>query len=121
MGAPENEMMFPGPRSEPELPQDENSRIRRWWMEQSGIDVESVLGKLKTYGALDFHGFAYLKLVPHAPVSGEEIAIAMYVAGKVNRLIEGIAHGEKPTADTWDDIARYATMARWVRKVGHWP
>lgn len=115
------EMEMPGPRSDPLLPETQQGMVRKWWMELAAEDVESVLQKLTVYGALDLHGYAYHVLVPQAVVSGEEIAIAMYVAGKVNRLIEGYSHGEKPTADTWDDIARYATMARWVRKVGHWP
>lgn len=118
------EIQYPGPCSDPDLPQDVQSNIRRWWMERAAIDLEAVIEKMKLYGALDFHGYAYRRLMfDRMPpgVTGDEIAIAMYVVGKASRLIEGYSHGEKPTADTWDDIACYANMARWVRQVGHWP
>lgn len=122
MAAAENEVTYPGPRGEGH--EDELSRIRVWWMEQAAIDLESVLKKLKLYGSLSFHGHAYKRLMyDRMPpnVEGDEIAIAMYVAGKVARLIEGYSHGETPTDDTWDDIACYASMARWVRDHGRWP
>lgn len=111
--------MYPGPRAENH--ESTNDRISAWWDETAREDLDSVLQKLKQYGSLSFHGEAYERLVPQSVVDGEEIAIAMYVAGKVTRIIEGIANREKPTDDTWDDIARYAMMARWVRQNGSWP
>jgi len=98
--------------------------IIAFWRETSDGDLGSVTAKLQAYGALDSHAYQMLTLVgrPHASLrEGTEIAIASYVAGKLNRIMESLALGLLPTEDCWDDLARYAMMARYVRKFGRWP
>lgn len=90
-------------------------------MKLAQTDLDATMEKLHKYGRLHAHGVMYKELVPDSVVSGEEIVIAMYIAGKITRIVEGIAHGEMPSVDSWDDIACYAFMARWVRLNGSWP
>lgn len=113
---------------EPEVPKYHPIRtpndVRDWWTDASRDDIEAVLGKLSTYGSLNFHAACMLLLVgrPYASTrEGTEMAIASYIAGKLGRLMEGLSHGELPSEDSWADLARYAMMARYVRKHGEWP
>ena len=107
---------YPGPR--------DKDTVIHWWLATAAGDVESVVEKLKVYGGLNFHAHSMLVLMgrPYSSVrEGTEIAIASYIAGKLNRLLEGLSRGELPPEDSWADLARYAMMARYVRKHGEWP
>lgn len=98
--------------------------IRAWWMEVAKNDIESVIAKLDVYGSLDWHARAMLELMGRPGDSlrnGTEAAIASYLAGKLNRVLASLSRGLLPSEDSWDDFARYAMMARYVRKFGRWP
>jgi len=98
--------------------------VAEWWRETAEGDIGSVAAKLVAYGSLNFHASCMLLLVgrPHASTrEGTELAIASYIAGKMNRLLESLSRGILPSEDSWADLSRYAMMARYVRKYGSWP
>ena len=98
--------------------------VRDFWEKQSSVDLLATLKKLESYGSLQPHGQIMLTLVgrPHASMQeGTEIAIASYVAGKLNRIMEALSHGVLSSVDCWDDLACYAMMARYNRIYGGWP
>lgn len=113
-----------GPEYPPELPVRGVKDVISWWRETSEGDLGAITAKLNAYGSLNFHAVCMLALVgrPHGSMrEGTEIAIASYIAGKLNRLFEGLSRGILPDEDSWADLARYAMMARYVRKHGEWP
>lgn len=98
--------------------------VEAWWCATSQEDLDKVLAKLDVYGSLDFHARAMLELMGRPQDSlrnGTEAAIASYLAGKLNRVLSSLALGVLPDEDSWADFARYAMMARYVRKFGRWP
>jgi hypothetical protein len=100
------------------------NEVRDWWHATAQDDVVEVLAKLSSYGSLNFHAQCMLTLVgrPYGSMrEGSELAIASYIAGKLNRLLDGLSRGELPSEDSWADLSRYAMMARYVRKYGEWP
>lgn len=98
--------------------------ISEFWMTTAAKDADDVLAKYRQYGSLNAHATYMLMLVgrPYASMrEGTEIVLASYIAGKLTRLFEGLSRGELPNEDSWADLARYAMMARYVRKHGEWP
>lgn len=108
----------------PAAPVRNQDTIIDWWTAVAYGDAMAVAEKLRAYGSLNFHAQCLLALVgrPHGSMrEGTEMVLASYIAGKLNRLFEGLSHGELPNEDSWADLARYAMMARYVRKFGEWP
>ena len=98
--------------------------LRRWWLDTTIGEIESVVPKAIEYGSadLDIVGYSMAKIADkHADVSNDELGIAFYVLGKVSRLIGAYADGRKPSDDTWHDIAIYTKMAQRARAAGNWP
>lgn len=100
------------------------NKMVSWWMEQAASEISTMAPRAIEYGAADLEimGESMLLLMPQCRgvVSGEELAIAFYALGKVARLFGAYEQGMKPKDDTWDDMAIYARMAKYVRENGAW-
>lgn len=100
------------------------TQIEVFWEQASRVDLKSVIGKLASYGSLAGHADAMLVLMgrEHGSRSlGTEAVIASYIGGKLNRIMSALSRGEPGSDDSWDDLARYAMMARYAKKYGCWP
>lgn len=94
-----------------------------WWLEETQLELDSVLPKAVEYGSADLKviGFALSQMIGEPKgVTNDELGIAFYVLGKVARLIGGYADGRSPSSDTWHDIAIYTKMAQYARENGGW-
>jgi len=94
-----------------------------WWLEETKLELDSVLPKAIEYGSADLKviGFALSQMIGEPKgVTNDELGIAFYVLGKVARLIGGYADGRSPSTDTWHDIAIYTKMAQYARENGGW-
>lgn len=98
------------------------SFVREWWLKESTADADHVVAKLLTYGSLDLHAQGMLELMGWTGHGlGTESVIAFYALGKLNRIITALARGKPASPDSWDDMRRYAMMARYVQQFGRWP
>lgn len=99
-------------------------KIVDWWMAQAAGEASTMVPRAVEYGAADLAlmGEAMFAMMPQCRgvVAGEELAIAFYTLGKVARLFGAYEQGMAPKDDTWDDLAIYARMAKYVRENGAW-
>ena len=98
--------------------------VESWWMNQALHEAKVMVPRAAEYGAKDLElmGVGMHMMMPdvHPDVPHEELAIAFYVLGKVARLIGAYEEGHVPKDDTWDDLAIYSRMAKYVREHGKW-
>lgn len=108
----------------PTAAQTRANELAAWWMEEAAKEVANLVPKAINYGSvdLDIMGEAMLAMMPQLRgiVSGQELAIAFYLQGKISRLIGGYEQGVLPNRDTPEDIKIYAGMLLRVREAGKW-
>lgn len=117
----------PGPDASDVLYQ----QLTSWWRNTAEGDLEKTVPKAIEYGSADLKvmGAAMVALHPHynemdqveRDRTGQEMAIAFYLLGKVSRLFGAYQNGGIPSDDTWLDATVYAMMGRRVRSHGGWP
>lgn len=108
-------------------PPETQQRVREvesWWMNQALQEAEVLIPRAVEYGAKDLElmgeGLFMMLSKVHPDVPKEEVAIAFYVLGKIARIIGAYEEGRVPKDDSWDDLAIYARMAKYVREHGKW-
>ena len=97
-----------------------------WWVSTSRKDAQKVVPKAAEYGSesLVALGRALEGLMGsegHGEASASEVAIFVYLTGKMARWAAAIKRGDKVSDDTLLDITTYSMMARRIRDAGAWP
>lgn len=95
--------------------------ISRWWMAQASQDAATVIPKAVEYSANDLVVIGRgLPGVPEGTGAAAEAGVAFYALGKAARLTGALGEGRLPSLDTWDDLAIYSMMGRYIRQHGRW-
>lgn len=100
-----------------------------WWIAQAESEMEMLMPKAVEYGgrgaAIDLidmgHDLARLMGRKVTDQDATEIAIAIYVRGKISRIMAALMEGRMPNVDSWLDLGVYARMAQRNRAEGGWP
>lgn len=105
--------------------QEKVRQVENWWMNQALHEAEVLVPRSVEYGAKDLELMGeglhmMLSGSLHPDVPKEEVAIAFYVLGKIARIIGAYEEGHVPKDDSWDDLAIYSRMAKYVREHGRW-
>lgn len=99
--------------------------LAAWWVGKAQEETEGLVAKAVAYGGHDLlvMGKAMQAFMPEGtPMEvAVEAAVAFYALGKVARLIEPLAKGQKASADSWYDLGVYARMGQHVQERGPWP
>lgn len=104
-----------------------NQPLYDWWVSTSRKDAQKVVPKAAEYGSesLVALGRAVVEGLMgsegHGEASASEVAIFVYLTGKMARWAAAIKRGDKVSDDTLLDITTYSMMARRIRDAGSWP
>lgn len=90
-----------------------------WYEATARLDARMVWDKAKEYGDI-YVTRAIVSSLFNSPCSPEHV-FAILAGLKINRIVEALGHGVKPSEDSWRDLACYAMIARRVRQAGAWP
>lgn len=73
-------------------------------------------------GSLARKGWRYAQAQGRAVGNADalELGAAQYLLEKLDRVEDSMLRQQRPSDDTWLDIAVYALMAMYVREHGHW-
>lgn len=106
------------------------NRLRAWAIDTLMHDLDRTLPKIEEYGNDTAHDDLALfgDLVDMLtggkitdPVLRKEAGCALYIGGKVARMLAAYAAGRAPSEDTWFDAFIYSMMGRKLRETGTWP
>lgn len=105
---------------------EEASDLSHWWKTTTASDAHNVVPKAVEYGSdsLLFLGGEVARLMGLEDPSDSkktELAIYVYLVGKVARWSSALSKGQQVSADTLLDITTYSLMARRVQQSGGWP
>ena len=97
-----------------------------WWVYTAHQDAKKVVPKATEYGseslvALGRTVEGLMGSEGHGEASASEVAIFVYLTGKMARWAAAIKRGDKVSDDTLLDITTYSMMARRIRDAGSWP
>jgi hypothetical protein len=105
----------------------DTNELKVWWQKHSDAEIESIMPKIKAYGALDLEaiGFTLAELIGipkdrQTRALREELACFFYLLGKVGRMVSAYKAGELPQEDTLFDAGIYAKMMQRIRERGEW-
>lgn len=103
-----------------------NQPLYEWWMSTAREDAQKVVPKATEYGseslvALGRTVEGLMGSEGHGEASASEVAIFVYLTGKMARWAAAIKRGDEVSDDTLLDITTYSMMARRIRDVGAWP
>lgn len=96
----------------------EGADLGVWWTNTAARDLEGFWPKLKEYGAHDLLTMGTALMPSGTDKDRTEAGIAMYILGKVSRLVGAYQEGRVPSDDTWLDVTVYSYMGRRVRRTG---
>lgn len=123
----------PDATDEPEWPDESEPTdgLVDWWTRTARGDISSSLEKIRQYGGISLTetGRGVWELMDQNTWSSpeppeqllQELAIWVYIRGKVSRAFAALSQGDMPSDDTLFDIHFYAMMARRIRQCGVWP
>lgn len=109
---------------------DAYSELFEWWMTTSRHEISNMTTKITEYGGLGRATDLVEMGRMMASLAGrrvdddgesQEIGCAIYVYGKMGRVMAAIREGRLPSDDTWHDIGVYARMVQRIRAHGGWP
>ena len=98
-----------------------------WWHQQVDQHGPTIQAKAEDYGShsLASMGRVFMRARGDQPTYDEaealEIGCALYAYGKMQRVMDALFKGHRPSDDTWHDLAVYATMARYIKQQERWP
>jgi hypothetical protein len=104
-----------------------NDNWQQWWRTLTETDIAKTAPKAKEYSAVDLAimGDVLRKWTiggaDQPDRIGQEMAVMLYLLGKVARAIGAYQEGHVPSDDTLDDIRIYAVMLKRIRDKGAWP
>lgn len=107
--------------------------LEAWWVEQARLEAPEIARKAHEYGS---NSLAAMGAMLGSMANGEaptgnqtylveadqlELGCFAYAYGKLQRALDAYQRGERPSQDTWVDIAVYAKMVLRIRDAGGWP
>lgn len=105
-------------------------RLVAWWVKTAEADIVKAMPKILEYGGYnmvamgrDIDSLMAGRMSADEPTDGElqELAIWIYLSGKMGRAMAALKEGRTPSYDTVYDIEFYAKMIRRIRSNEVWP
>jgi len=98
-----------------------------WWRQHISEHAETIQDKAEEYGSnsLAAMGRVFMRArgdqAPYDDAEALEIGCALYAYGKMQRVMDALFKGHRPSVDTWHDLEVYSVMAQFIRQKGRWP